>query len=69
MAGSVTDNDVHDNTMIGEADHRLAFWAQDWDGNSALAEFNATPGEEGATYLGDAEKTSVLSGAGMPIAP
>ncbi len=37
-------------------------------GKSTLAEFNATPGEEGATYLSDAEKTSVLSGAGMPIA-
>ena len=98
---SATNNYVHDNTVIGESDRWLAFWAQDWDGalfdaasnnrgsgnrywmngpedgrwrfewqggKSTLAEFNATPGEEGATYLSDAEKTSVLSGAGMPIA-
>jgi parallel beta-helix repeat protein len=99
---SVTNNYVHDNTVIGEYDRWLAFWAQDWDGimfNAAsnnrgsgnrywmdhpedghwrfewqggkgtLAAFNATPGEEGGTYLSAAAKDSVLTNAGMPTAP
>jgi nitrous oxidase accessory protein NosD len=41
-----------------------------WGGpRSSLAAFNATPGEEGGTYLTDAQKTSILTNAGMPTTP
>jgi parallel beta-helix repeat protein len=36
---------------------------------SSLAAFNATPGEEGGSYLSDAERDQILAGAGMPTAP
>ena len=42
----------------------------DWDGpRRRLAEFNATPGEEGGRYLQDAEKATILAAAGVPSAP
>jgi len=34
-----------------------------------LADFNATYGEEGGTYLTDAQKDAVLTAAGIPVAP
>ena len=35
-------------------------------GQSTLAAFNATPGEEGGTYLTDAERDAALGAAGIP---
>jgi hypothetical protein len=41
-----------------------------WNGNRAsLADFNATPAEDGATYLTTAQKDSLLSAAGVPTTP
>ncbi len=38
-------------------------------GQSTLAAFNATPGDEGGTYLSDSQKTATLTAAGMPLTP
>jgi Periplasmic copper-binding protein (NosD) len=41
-----------------------------WSGDiGRLADYNATPAEEGGTYLTDSEKTTILSDAGMPPGP
>lgn len=36
---------------------------------SSLSAFNATPGEEGGSYLSDTERDQILGGAGMPTSP
>ncbi len=42
----------------------------EWNGClSTLASFNATPGEEGATYLSTTERDQLLAAAGAPTAP
>jgi parallel beta-helix repeat protein len=41
-------------------------WQDDID---SLDRFNATPGEDGGTYLTDAEKDSLLQAAGVPVTP
>ena len=45
-------------------------WRFQWQtGQSSLAAYNATPGDEAGTYLSDSQKTTILSDAGMPLAP
>jgi parallel beta-helix repeat protein len=46
------------------------FWRFVWDGGrSTLADFNGTPGEEGGTYLSSEQTETILTEAGVPIAP
>ncbi len=41
-----------------------------WNGSrTTLAAYNATPGEEGGTYLSTADRDSLLSAAGIPTSP
>ena len=41
-----------------------------WDGDrTTLADFNATPGEEGGRYLSTAERDALLTAAGIPLSP
>lgn len=48
---------------------RYAWDAGATDTQASLAAFNATLGEEGATYLSSAEKNRILGAAHMPLAP
>ena len=63
-----SNNSGHDNAYWyprTEDANRYA-WGKPID---ILAEFNATRGEDGATYLTDAEKTALVEGYALPSAP
>ena len=46
------------------------FWRFVWDGGrSTLSDFNGTPGEQDGTYLTSQQTETILTEAGVPIAP